>query len=99
VLCSLVAELLGAERVGIDDGFFELGGDSILSIQLAARARKAGVVFTVRDVFTHRTVAKLAEHARDPERDEEHATTRHDRALIALDSSEIEALEAGWKNR
>lgn len=60
LLCGLFAEVLGVPGVGPDDGFFELGGDSILSIQLVARARKAGVVITPRDVFTHRTVAALA---------------------------------------
>src|SRR5689334_6855445 len=34
VLCDLFAEVLGVARVGIDDGFFELGGDSIIAIQL-----------------------------------------------------------------
>jgi amino acid adenylation domain-containing protein/non-ribosomal peptide synthase protein (TIGR01720 family) len=64
-LCGLFAEVLGAERVGIDDSFFDLGGESIISIQLVARARKAGLVITPRDVFVHKTVAALAEAARD----------------------------------
>ncbi|MER6309470.1 amino acid adenylation domain-containing protein [Streptomyces sp. NPDC001657] len=59
-LCTLVAEVLGVESVGADEGFFELGGDSIMAIQLASRARRAGLVFMPRDVFTHRTVAELA---------------------------------------
>jgi amino acid adenylation domain-containing protein/non-ribosomal peptide synthase protein (TIGR01720 family) len=60
VLCELFAQVLGVARVDIDDDFFALGGDSIVSIQLVSRARAAGVVFTVRDVFTHHTVAGLA---------------------------------------
>mgnify|MGYP002653310411 CR=1 FL=1 len=40
---GLFADVLGVERVGIDDSFFALGGDSIASIQLVARARKAGL--------------------------------------------------------
>ncbi|MGP3709242.1 phosphopantetheine-binding protein, partial [Gordonia paraffinivorans] len=39
VLAGIVAELLGVERVGVDDSFFALGGDSIMSIQLVARAK------------------------------------------------------------
>ncbi|MFG1670714.1 amino acid adenylation domain-containing protein [Streptomyces sp. Y7] len=60
-LCALFAETLGLPAVGIDDGFFDLGGDSVLSIQLVSRARGQGVVLGVRDVFEHQTVAQLAE--------------------------------------
>ncbi|HEY4747843.1 MAG TPA: AMP-binding protein, partial [Steroidobacteraceae bacterium] len=60
ILCGLFAEVLGLERVGIDDNFFALGGDSIVSIQLVSRARKAGLVITPRAVFQHQTVAALA---------------------------------------
>jgi Acyl-CoA synthetases (AMP-forming)/AMP-acid ligases II len=60
MLCGLFAEVLGVERVGIDDNFFALGGDSIMSIQLVSRARKAGLVITPRAVFQHQTVAALA---------------------------------------
>jgi amino acid adenylation domain-containing protein/non-ribosomal peptide synthase protein (TIGR01720 family) len=59
-LCRIFAELVGRDDVGIDDSFFDLGGDSITSIQLVSRARKAGVVFSPRDVFEHKTVAALA---------------------------------------
>ncbi|MEU1130281.1 non-ribosomal peptide synthase/polyketide synthase [Streptomyces sp. NPDC005900] len=59
-LCGLFADVLGLAEVGIDDGFFDLGGDSIMSIQLVSRARRAGLELSVRDVFEHRTVAALA---------------------------------------
>ncbi|MER7668258.1 amino acid adenylation domain-containing protein [Kitasatospora sp. NPDC096128] len=59
-LCALFAEVLGLERVGADDGFFELGGDSITSMQLAARARRSGMAFGAREVFEHRTPAGIA---------------------------------------
>nr|WP_271223701.1 non-ribosomal peptide synthetase [Streptosporangium carneum] len=65
LLCRLFAEVLGLEEVGVDDGFFTLGGDSIMSIQLVSRARRAGLAITVRQVFEHQTVARLAEWAAD----------------------------------
>jgi amino acid adenylation domain-containing protein/non-ribosomal peptide synthase protein (TIGR01720 family) len=51
---------LGVGAVGRDDNFFELGGDSILSLRIAARARRAGLAVTPRQVFAHQTVAALA---------------------------------------
>ncbi|GGX52917.1 non-ribosomal peptide synthetase [Streptomyces noursei] len=62
-MCGVFAEVLGLDRVGIDDDFFTMGGDSIRSIQVVARARTQGVEVTPREVFEHRTVAALAEIA------------------------------------
>lgn len=59
-LCELFQEVLGLPAVGVDDDFFALGGDSIISIQLVSRARRAGLEISPRDVFTRRTVAALA---------------------------------------
>uniref|UniRef100_UPI00278BC1B5 non-ribosomal peptide synthetase n=1 Tax=Nocardia sp. CC227C TaxID=3044562 RepID=UPI00278BC1B5 len=59
-IAEVFAEVLGLDRVGIDDSFFALGGDSIVSIQLVSRAKARGVVFSPRDVFEQRTVAGLA---------------------------------------
>jgi amino acid adenylation domain-containing protein len=59
ILVALWAELLGRERVGIHDKFFELGGDSILAIRLVVRAQKAGVRFSPRQLFQHQTIAAL----------------------------------------
>ena len=60
ILAGIYAHVLGLERVGVDDSFFELGGDSILSMQVVARARAAGLVCRPRDVFVEQTVAGLA---------------------------------------
>ncbi|MDR3664053.1 MAG: amino acid adenylation domain-containing protein, partial [Mycobacterium sp.] len=59
-LAGIYAEVLGVERVGVDDSFFELGGDSIMSMQVVARARAAGLSCRPRDVFVEQTVARLA---------------------------------------
>jgi non-ribosomal peptide synthase protein (TIGR01720 family) len=59
------------ERVGVNDSFFELGGDSILSMQVVARARAAGVVFRPRDVFVEQSVAGLARVAMVVDGDDE----------------------------
>ena len=64
LLCGLYGEVLGVTGVGIDESFFALGGDSIMSIQLVSRARRAGLLLTPRAVFEHQTVAGLAGVAR-----------------------------------
>ncbi|MEU7584665.1 phosphopantetheine-binding protein, partial [Streptomyces sp. NPDC041068] len=60
-LAGVFAEVLGLERVGVDDDFFAVGGDSIRSIQVVARARARGVEVTPRQIFESRTVAELAQ--------------------------------------
>jgi amino acid adenylation domain-containing protein/non-ribosomal peptide synthase protein (TIGR01720 family) len=60
LLCGIWCEVLGVERVGVNDNFFSLGGDSILSIQVNARARRAGLKFTPQQLFQHQTIADLA---------------------------------------
>ncbi|SEB73448.1 non-ribosomal peptide synthase domain TIGR01720/amino acid adenylation domain-containing protein, partial [Rhizobiales bacterium GAS188] len=89
-LATLFAEVLGLERVGIDDSFFDLGGDSINAMQLVSRARKAGLVITPRDVFERRSVAALAQVAAPFVGG---AQSRSDVPLIALSQAEIEHLE------
>jgi non-ribosomal peptide synthase protein (TIGR01720 family) len=59
-LAEIWASVLGVERVGIRESFFELGGDSILSIQVIAKARQVGIHLTPRQMFQHQTVAELA---------------------------------------
>jgi amino acid adenylation domain-containing protein/non-ribosomal peptide synthase protein (TIGR01720 family) len=62
-LARIWAELLGTPRVGIHDSFFDLGGDSIVAIQVIARAAREGHRLTPRDVFEHQTIAELAARA------------------------------------
>ncbi|MGQ4417771.1 amino acid adenylation domain-containing protein, partial [Streptomyces sp. SAS_269] len=60
LLAGIYADVLGMDRVGADDDFFAIGGDSIRSIQVVARARTAGLDITAQDVFAHGSVAELA---------------------------------------
>lgn len=63
LLAGIWSEVLGVADVGIDDNFFELGGDSIVSIQIVARAARAGITLTAKDLFRYQTVAELSHHA------------------------------------
>ena len=98
VLCALFAEVLGVARVGIDDNFFALGGDSIMSIQLVSRARLAGLVITPRAVFQHKTVEALAGAAKFAEpADAARPDIARDVALVSLSQGEIERLEGEYR--
>ena len=64
ILCSVWAAVLGLPRVGTDDNFFAIGGDSILSIRVVAQARQRGLHFSTKDMFRLQNVRELARHAR-----------------------------------
>jgi amino acid adenylation domain-containing protein/thioester reductase-like protein/non-ribosomal peptide synthase protein (TIGR01720 family) len=67
ILCELFAEVLGLPEVGVDDDFFALGGDSIITIQLVNRARSRHLPISPREVFQHRTPATLVTLVTDKE--------------------------------
>lgn len=59
-LAQIWAEVLQVDRVGLHDNFFQLGGDSILSIQIVSRAAQAGLKLTPKQLFQHQSVSELA---------------------------------------
>uniref|UniRef100_UPI00209BE581 non-ribosomal peptide synthetase n=1 Tax=Rhodococcus erythropolis TaxID=1833 RepID=UPI00209BE581 len=64
IVADVFADVLGVERVGIDDDFFELGGNSLVATQLVTRVGSAlGVQLGVRELFESTTVATLASRA------------------------------------
>jgi amino acid adenylation domain-containing protein/non-ribosomal peptide synthase protein (TIGR01720 family) len=58
-LAGIWETLLGVERVGINDNFFALGGDSIITIQVVSRVRRSGYELQVGDLFDYQTIALL----------------------------------------
>ncbi len=72
ILAEIWAQVLNMEKVGIHDNFFHLGGDSILSIQVVARANQAGLRLTPRHLFQFPTVAGLAAVANPTETIQKH---------------------------
>ncbi|MEM8777887.1 MAG: amino acid adenylation domain-containing protein, partial [Cyanobacteria bacterium P01_G01_bin.49] len=66
-LARIWSEVLGLEQVGIDDNFFQLGGDSILSIQVISKANQIGLQLTPQQLFEYPTIAQLAAVAKTSE--------------------------------
>ena len=60
-LMKIWAEVLKLEHVGVNDNFFDLGGDSILGTLILARAAQAGVKISPRQLFQHQTIAALSD--------------------------------------
>ena len=60
LIAAVWEEVLSVGRVGRHDNFFDLGGDSIICIQVAGRLKKQGVMMKPRDIFEHQTVARIA---------------------------------------
>jgi amino acid adenylation domain-containing protein/non-ribosomal peptide synthase protein (TIGR01720 family)/FkbM family methyltransferase len=59
-LAAIWEELLGMEKIGAHDDFFQLGGDSIITIQVVSRARREGYELHVADLFDYHTITQLA---------------------------------------
>ncbi|HVH11938.1 MAG TPA: condensation domain-containing protein, partial [Longimicrobium sp.] len=59
-LARIWSEVLWLDRVGVNESFFELGGDSILCIQVVSRARREGLEITPPQIFEYPTIAELA---------------------------------------
>jgi len=78
-LANIWQEVLQVDRVGIEDNFFDLGGDSILCIQVVSRALRAGLQIKLSQLFQFQTIAELARVAVvSPER---HSITGASQAL------------------
>ena len=61
LLASIWSRVLGVDRVGINDNYFALGGDSIRSIQVRARAQEVGLDVSLQQLFQHQTIKELAQ--------------------------------------
>ncbi|QMU70041.1 non-ribosomal peptide synthetase [Streptacidiphilus sp. P02-A3a] len=59
-LAEVWQQVLGVERIGVEDNFFDHGGDSIRVVQVRAQARRHGLLVQVTDLMRHRTIAALA---------------------------------------
>jgi amino acid adenylation domain-containing protein/thioester reductase-like protein/non-ribosomal peptide synthase protein (TIGR01720 family) len=59
-LCTIWMQVLGLEKIGIQDNFFEIGGDSILSMQMVNRAKQAGLIINPRQILKCQTIEALA---------------------------------------
>ncbi|WJJ92655.1 condensation domain-containing protein [Neopusillimonas aromaticivorans] len=63
LVAQLFSDVLQRHPIGPDDNFFDLGGDSISSLQVISRARRAGLDLSAKTIFEHQTVRAIARNA------------------------------------
>lgn len=97
-LATILSELLDAGEVGSDDDFFTLGGDSILAVQVAAKARDGGMQLTPRMVFEHPVLHELAAALDAKSQAETGGYDAHHAPMSTsgLSPDELSALAASW---
>jgi amino acid adenylation domain-containing protein len=88
ILTDIWVEVLALKQVGIHDNFFQLGGDSILTIQVISKAERAGLSLTPKQLFTHQTIAKLAALV-DTSQPRQAQDTTNELPLIQLSADEL----------
>ncbi|UAK33211.1 amino acid adenylation domain-containing protein [Nocardia asteroides] len=107
-LASILEQLLDITDIGREDGFFALGGDSVIAIQWAARAGEAGLPLAPQMVFEYFTIAELAAAVDDaianpptaessePEKEDRHHAPM---SVSGLDDDALRALRESWSAR
>jgi amino acid adenylation domain-containing protein len=89
ILARIWAEVLHVARVGLEDDFFALGGDSIQLFQITARANQSGLRLAAKELFRHPTIAQLARRLDEgPREGQRHPPTPAPKAVIRLRNSE-----------
>ncbi|WP_175455345.1 non-ribosomal peptide synthetase [Pricia antarctica] len=68
-LVGIWEDVLNFAPIGIHDNFFEIGGDSILSIQVIAKARASGMLLSPNQFFEYQTIAELADYTKSKNRE------------------------------
>ncbi|CAN5863021.1 mycobactin non-ribosomal peptide synthetase MbtE [soil metagenome] len=97
-LAGLLSAVLDVSEISRHDDFFTLGGDSILAVQIASRAKEDGLALTARMVFEHPVLADLAAavDARAAEAQEADDVHHAPMSASGLSPDELAALASSW---
>ncbi len=94
-LSRIWSEVLRCGQVGVQNNFFGLGGDSIMGIQVAARARKAGLDISVGDLQTHPTISELLKNLDEKKKTQKDQITVQAGAAVSEPQKKSEGIAAG----
>ncbi|AEY66936.1 non-ribosomal peptide synthetase [Clostridium sp. BNL1100] len=74
-LTAVWQEVLGLEKIGVNDRFFDIGGDSMKAVKISELCLENGIKISAKDIFTHKTIAKLVQNVNfDTVNDNHHNT-------------------------
>ena len=93
-LVSVWEQVLKVEQVGVSDNFFDLGGDSLLAIQIMAQINRVGFTYSASDMFENQTIAELSLLDRTASNDSTDSKTEPARAFSSVDPSQLKKLAA-----
>ncbi|MBI1354911.1 MAG: amino acid adenylation domain-containing protein [Acidobacteria bacterium] len=91
ILAEIWREVLRVGRVGLDDNFFDLGGDSVRSVQIVTRAREEGLEIRLADLFLHQTVGGLARAVKLSAEGGEEAAADEEEAPVRVSAESLRA--------
>ena len=94
-LAAVWEEVLGAGHAGVEDNFFDLGGDSIRSVRVVALAKQRGLNFTVEQLFRHQTIAALVKQLSANGTDGDNTTATADGPFSLISRQDRERMPAG----
>lgn len=100
LLAQVWSRVLGREQIGIHDNFFEMGGDSIISLQIVAGAAQVGLELTPRQLFQYPTIAELALQVKsiDTREDTRVLADVVVKGIVPLSPIQRWFLEQNWEN-
>jgi len=87
-MCEVWQEVLKLDRVGVEENFFSLGGDSILSIQVVSMLKSRDIVVDIKDIFKHQTIAQLAAQIEPGRREQEIFIGTNEIAYLLINESD-----------
>ncbi len=63
ILCDIFSKILGVEKVGVKDNFFEMGGDSLKAIRIISKVREYGYSISIQSIMQYQTVSSISRMA------------------------------------
>ncbi|HID0890122.1 TPA: condensation domain-containing protein, partial [Clostridium botulinum] len=95
---KVFAEVLGKDKVSIRSNFFDIGGDSIKSIQISSKLKKYNIMVEVKEIFKYKTIEEIYKHIKEKKIIAEQGTIEGIMSLTPVQRQLIESENEGFNN-